>query len=106
LRRCDILLYKGSGFTSRLIQWGTKSPYSHVAVVVEPKICLGIESNTGHQSGVRAVDLRRLEDERLDMFRVKTEFAFDGDRPAKRIQTSTLQQVSEGEGLLLFGALL
>jgi len=53
LTPCDILRYKGTGFTSHLIQWGTKSPYSQVAVVVEPRIFLAIESNTGHQSGVR-----------------------------------------------------
>lgn len=77
LRPCDILLYKGSSFTSHLIQWGTKSPYSHVAVVVEPKIFLAIESNTGHQSGVRAIDLRKLDGATIDAFRIKPEFPFE-----------------------------
>jgi len=80
LKRCDILLYKGESFTSRLIQWRTKSPYSHVAVVVEPAIDLGIESNTGHQSGVRAFDLKGLDSMRVDVFRVKDEFAVDKEK--------------------------
>ena len=79
LDRCDILLYKGTGFTSKLIQWGTTSLYSHVALVVNPEMCLGIESNTGHQSGVRAIDLRKIENGTVDVFRIKTEFKFNGD---------------------------
>jgi len=77
LKDCDILLYKGEAFTSRLIQWRTKSLYSHVAVVVEPGISLGIESNTGHQSGVRAFDLRKLDPTAVDVFRVKDGLSFD-----------------------------
>jgi len=77
LKQCDILLHKGSGFTSRLIQWGSKSAYSHVAVVVDPKIGLGIESNVGHQSGVRAIDLRKLDGDKVDPFRVKSEHSFN-----------------------------
>ena len=61
LRTCDILLYKGTDFASKLIQWGTNSLYNHVAVVVDPAMNLSIESNTGHQSGVRALDLQKLE---------------------------------------------
>ena len=74
---CDILLYKGSSFTSRLIEWGTASVYSHVAVVTDQKINLAIESNTGHQSGVRAVDLRKLDEKVVDVYRAKKEFPFD-----------------------------
>lgn len=70
LQRCDILLYRGSGFVSRLIEWKTQSPYSHVALVVEPAIYLGIESNTGHQAGVRAFDLRKLDGRAVDVFRL------------------------------------
>jgi len=80
LRRCDILLFKGEGVTSRLIQWKTKSLYSHVAVVIEPEISLGIESSTGHQSGVRAFDLRKLDSTQVDLFRVKSEFAVDPEK--------------------------
>lgn len=78
LKAHDILLYQGSRFVSRLIQWGTKSPYSHVAVVVDPEIYLGIESNTGSEAGVRALDLRKLEEGVVDIFRVKPEFSFEG----------------------------
>lgn len=80
MKRCDILLYKGERLTSRLIQWRTKSPYSHVAVVIEPAICLGIESNTGHQSGVRAFDLRKLDSGAIDTFRIKPEFPLDREK--------------------------
>lgn len=73
----DILLYKGTSFTSKLIKWGTTSPYSHVAVVVDPEMNLGIESNTGHQCGVRAFDLRKLDQETVDAFRIKPGFSFD-----------------------------
>lgn len=77
LKSCDVLLYKGKGFKSHLIQWGTKSLYNHVAVVVDPAINLAIESNTGHQSGVRALDLRQLDEQEIDIFRVKAEFPFN-----------------------------
>lgn len=80
LKPCDVLLYKGAGFTSQLIRWGTKSSYSHVAQVVEPQISLAIESNTGHQSGVRAIDLRKLPEAEIDVFRIKPEFSFDSDK--------------------------
>ena len=71
LKPLDILLYKGKGFNSWLIRVGTGSIYSHVAVVVDPAINLGIESNVGHQEGVRALDLRKLDDSEVDVFRVK-----------------------------------
>jgi hypothetical protein len=76
----DILLYKGKGFTSFVIQAFTDSPYNHVAVVAAPHICLLIESNTGRQSGVRAVDLRMVDFTGIDVFRVKPGFAFDRDK--------------------------
>ena len=80
LKRCDVLLYKGKGFLSRLIQWATKSPYNHVAIAIEPHIRLAIESNTCHQSGVRGLDLKNLDDKEVDVFRVKQGIGFDGDR--------------------------
>ena len=74
LQPLDILLYKGRDFTSWLIETGTSSAYSHVAVVIDPGINLGIESNTGHQSGVRAFDLRKLEINEVDVYRIKPDF--------------------------------
>ena len=82
LKTCDILLYKGTGFVSWLIRWGTNSPYSHVAVVVSREMNLGIESNTGRQSGVRAFDLRKLKAPVVDVFRLKPEFANQVNREA------------------------
>lgn len=80
LRPCDILLYKGTDWLSRLIEWKTESLYSHVAIVVEPEMNLAIESNTGSQSGVRALDLKQLDEKTLDVFRVKSQFSFDLDK--------------------------
>lgn len=79
LRRCDILFTQGEGWTSRIIRWRTQSPYSHVALVVEPTIHLGIESHTGRPSGVRAFDLRKLSSDAVDVFRAKPQFQFDAD---------------------------
>lgn len=80
LKPCDILLYKGTGWRSRLIQWGTGSPYNHVAVVVDPSSYLGIESNTGHKHGVRRFDLRKLDFKEIDIFRIKAEFRYDATK--------------------------
>lgn len=77
----DILLYRGESFVSRLIQWGTHSPYNHVAIVIDPRYFLGVESSVGHEAaGVRAIDLRKLDRCRVDVFRVRPEFSFDGDK--------------------------
>ena len=75
----DILLYRGQGFTSWVIQKLSSSKYSHVAVVVNPSMNLGIESNTGHQAGVRAFDLRKLNMSSVDVFRLKPEYTVDPD---------------------------
>lgn len=76
LKSCDILLYKGTGAVSKLIQWKTTSAYSHVSVVVDGEMSLAIESNTGSQSGVRALDLRKLDAKIVDVFRIKKENGF------------------------------
>ena len=80
LRACDILLYKGTAWTSKLIQWKTTSLYSHVSVVVGSEMNLGIESNTGSQSGVRALDLRKLDANIIDAFRVKPQNTFEPEK--------------------------
>lgn len=82
LKPYDILLYKGKSFTSWLITVLTTSPYCHVAIVVDPQMHLGIESNTGHQSGVRAFDLRKLDKISVDVFRIKSQYPFDGKKVA------------------------
>ena len=73
---CDILLYKGTSWMSKLIQWKTGSLYSRVSVVVGAEMNLAIESNTGSQAGVRALDLRKLDAKEIDIFRVKPENSF------------------------------
>ena len=77
LQSLDILLYRGKGFTSWLIRSLTKSHYNHVAVVVDPSLSIAVESNTGHQSGVRAVDLRKLNYTEIDVFRLKPQYSAD-----------------------------
>lgn len=77
LKPLDILLYRGKGFTSWLIQSLTKSRYNHIAVVVDPIISIAIESNTGHQSGVKAVDLRKLNFTDIDVFRLQSQYSSD-----------------------------
>jgi uncharacterized protein YycO len=77
LRVLDILLYRGRGFNAWFIKALTKSPYSHVALVANPEMNLGIESNTGHQSGVRAFDLRKLDLGIVDVYRLRSEYSVD-----------------------------
>jgi hypothetical protein len=73
----DILLFKGSCGISRLIQWGTGSKYSHVAVCVSPEMNLAIEAIT--RGGVRARDTRRIPSE-YDVFRIKEVQPYDLDK--------------------------
>ena len=73
----DIILFKpGGDFFTKLIAWGTKSPYCHVAVCVSPQMHLAIEANT--TGGVRAVDLRTIKED-IDIFRIKPEHTYDAD---------------------------
>jgi len=66
----DIFLHKGTSFVSRLIQWGTKSPYSHVSVCASPDLRLSIEAAGGK---VRACDILSFKD-RYDVYRVKSKY--------------------------------
>ena len=71
----DILLFKGEDGMSRLIQWGTGSKYSHVAICVSPEMDLAIEAMAG-LGGVRARDVRDIK-EAYDVFRVKGSLRYD-----------------------------
>ncbi len=73
LKAGDILLFRGGGLVSKIIQWGTNSPYSHVALCVNIEMNLTIEA----QSRVRANDIRRMKD--YDVFRVKQGYVYDLD---------------------------
>jgi len=70
----DILLFKGEDGISKLIAWGTGSKYSHVAVLVSPKMNLAIEAMT--RGGVRARDVRKIA-EKYDVYRVKENLTYD-----------------------------
>jgi len=73
----DIILFKpGGDLFSRIIAWGTKSLYSHVAVCVSPEMNLAIEANT--KGGVRAIDLRNIKRE-VDIYRIKDNYKFKLD---------------------------
>lgn len=76
MRAGDILLFKGESGISKLIAWGTKSEYTHVAVCVAPGMHLAVEAISG--GGVRARDIRRIADA-YDIYRIKTPYAYDLD---------------------------
>jgi uncharacterized protein YycO len=76
LQSCDILLFQGQRFISKLIRFGTKSKYSHVGVVINPNTFLGIDA-VG--KGVRAFDLRKEDEKFIDVYRIKEEHSFDKD---------------------------
>ncbi len=101
---CDILLYKGTSFVSKLIQWKTQSLYSHVAVVVEADTNLAIESNTGSRSGVRALDLRKLDAKIIDVFRIKAGHPFRKEEVISYLVDS-LGSHYDYPGVLFLGAL-
>lgn len=73
LRDGDILLCKGSDLIARLIQWGTKSPYSHVAVVASASLGLVIEAIP--KGGVRAIYYNNLKTPH-EIYRVKPGYSF------------------------------
>jgi len=74
MRNGDILLFYRSGLMSKIIQWGTKSKYSHVAICVNADMNLAIEA----QGRVRAADIRKMTD--YDVFRVKEVYNYDLDK--------------------------
>ena len=74
----DILLFKGEDGISKLIQWGTGSKYSHVAICVSPEMNLAIEAMAGFIAGggIRARDIRKIHEE-YDVYRVGEGHSFD-----------------------------
>ncbi len=74
LRDGDILLCKGTGLIPTLIRWGTKSVYSHVAVIASAKLGLVIEAIP--QGGVRAIYFKNFNVTH-DIYRVKKEYPYN-----------------------------
>lgn len=72
----DIMLFKGVDGISRLIQWGTNSKYSHVAISISPEMNLAIEAIT--RGGIRAIDIRKIK-EAYDIYRIKQGHGYDLD---------------------------
>ncbi len=100
----DILLYKGKGFVSWLIQIGTGSRYNHVAVVVDPAVRSGIESNVGHEGGVRRIDLSCLDEREVDVFRLKPQFQVDRPKVVSYLE-SKLGAAFDYAGVIWLGVL-
>jgi uncharacterized protein YycO len=71
----DILLFKAEkDLISKLIAWGTNSPYAHVAVCVAPDLDLAIEAIT--RGGVRARSISKIS-QNYDVYRIKAGHAYD-----------------------------
>lgn len=64
----DILLCSGRDLISKLIGWGTKSKYSHVAIVASADLELIIEAIPA--GGVRAISIEYFK-ESYDIYRIK-----------------------------------
>ena len=75
MRAGDILLFRGNSGIGKIIQWGTKSKYSHIALCVSPKMNLAIEA----QGTVRARDIRLIKTP-YDIFRIKEEYDYNLDK--------------------------
>ena len=73
MRAGDILLFKRNTGISKLIAWGTNSPYTHVAICVNADMNLAIEA----QGRVRGQDVRKMAN--YDLFRVKQGYPYDLD---------------------------
>ena len=71
MKNGDLLFFRGSGFFSNIIKFGTNSEYSHVALCVNTDMNLAIEA----QGRVRAQDIRKMRD--YDIFRVKPEHTYN-----------------------------
>lgn len=75
----DILLFKAEKDpVSKIIAWGTNSKYSHVAVCVSPLMALVIEAMVWH--GIRAIDIRKVDPSRFDVYRIKENHTYDLDK--------------------------
>ncbi len=70
----DVLLCRSKGLVASLIRWGTRSVYSHVAVVASGELQLIIEAIPS--GGVRAIHAENFKTE-YDVFRIKDGHAFD-----------------------------
>lgn len=74
LKDGDIFLCKSNDFISRLIMWGTKSQYSHVAIVASADLKLIIEAIP--QGGVRAIAVDNFKT-LYDIYRVDPKLSFN-----------------------------
>jgi len=74
----DILLFRAEkNLISKMIAWGTNSPYSHVAVCVSAELDIAIEAMTG--GGVRARAISAIP-KVYDIYRVKKGHTYELDK--------------------------
>ena len=92
----DILLFYRGGLMSKIIQWGTKSKYSHTALCVNAEMNLLIEA----QGCVRAADIRTMTD--YDIFRVKEGHAYDLEKVVSFL-VSKLNSRYDYRGVIFLG---
>jgi hypothetical protein len=64
----QILLFKGRGLVSRLIQWQSRSPYSHAAIGFPDTA--GVTYEATHPTGVRSVYWPDYSGQEVDVFNV------------------------------------
>lgn len=96
MRNGDILLFRGRGLMSKIIQWGTRSPYSHVAICVNADMNLLIEA----QGCVRAQDIRKITN--YDVFRVKKRYTYKLDKVISFL-VSKLNEKYDYAGVIFLG---
>ena len=92
----DILLFKGSGLMSKIIQLGTSSKYSHVAVCVDADMFLAIEA----QGSVRAADIRAMAN--YDIFRIKKGYNYSLNKSISFL-VSKLNEKYDYAGVIFLG---
>jgi len=92
----DLLLFKGKGLMSKIIQWGTGSEFSHIGICVNAEMYLLIEA----QNCVRAADIRTMKD--YTIFRVKEGNPYDLDKVISFL-VSKLNSKYDFKGVLFLG---
>jgi len=92
----DILLFRNKTLMSKIIQWGTNSKYSHVAVCVDADMFLAIEA----QGSVRAADIRAMAN--YDIFRIKKGYNYSLNKSISFL-VSKLNEKYDYAGVIFLG---
>ena len=92
----DILLFRNKTLMSKIIQWGTNSKYSHVAVCANAEMNLLIEA----QGSVRAADIRTMNN--YDIFRIKAGHRYNLNKVVSFL-VSKLNEKYDYAGVIFLG---